>query len=175
MKRRILRHRWTRPSSARSHLHEMRKPKRRPTPSNWASWRPFGIGEQRPNNFGEVFRAIGENRDQAGYAWRILSQGVCDGCALGTTGLRDWTIDGVHVCNIRLRLLRLNTMPALDPAPLADAAALAGLRGEELRGLGRLPFPMRRRRGDPGFTRISWEEALGAIAARIRESHPDRL
>ena len=153
----------------------LRKPKRRPTPSNWASWRPFGIGEQRPNNFGEVFRAARENRDRAGYAWRILSQGVCDGCALGTTGLRDWTIDGVHLCNVRLRLLRLNTMPALDPAPLADLAALEGMRGEELRALGRLPFPMRRRRGEPGFTRISWEEALDSTASRVRASDPERL
>ncbi|HEX6115759.1 MAG TPA: FdhF/YdeP family oxidoreductase [Solirubrobacterales bacterium] len=153
----------------------LRKPKRRPTPSNWASWKPFGIGEQRPNNFGEVFRAMRENRDQAGYAWRILSEGVCDGCALGTTGLRDWTIDGVHLCNVRLRLLRLNTMPALDPAPLADVPALEGMRGEDLRALGRLPFPMRRRRGEPGFTRITWEEALELAAGRIRESDPGRL
>ena len=152
-----------------------RKPKRRPTPSVWASWKPFGIGEQRPNNFGEVFRAIRENRDNAGYAWRILSEGVCDGCALGTTGLRDWTIDGVHLCNVRLRLLRLNTMPALDAAPLGDVAALEGMRGEGLRALGRLPFPMRRRRGEPGFTRISWEDALDTAAGRIRESGPDRL
>ena len=91
-----------------------------------ASLKPFGIGEQRPNNFGEVTRAIWENRDQAGYAWRILNEGVCDGCALGTKGMRDWTIDGVHLCNIRLRLLRLNTMPAFDPAVLADVEALRG-------------------------------------------------
>jgi len=153
----------------------LRKPKRRPTPSNWASWRPFGIGEQRPNNFGEVFRAVRENRDSAGYAWRILSRGVCDGCALGTTGLRDWTIDGVHVCNVRLRLLRLNTMPALDPAPLADAGSLARLKGAELRALGRLPFPMLRGRGDPGFSRISWDEALALAADRIGASEPGRL
>ncbi len=153
----------------------LRKPKRRPTPSNWASWKPFGIGESKPNNFGEVFRAIGENRDSAGYAWRILSQGVCDGCALGTTGLRDWTIDGVHLCNVRLRLLRLNTMPALDPAPLADVSALTELSGAELRSLGRLPFPMLRRRGEPGFSRIDWEEALELVAGRIRESDPDRI
>ena len=73
-------------------------------PSLWASWKPFGIGEQHPNNFGEISRAIRENRDQAGYAWRIISQGVCDGCALGVAGLHDWTIDGPHLCNIRLRL-----------------------------------------------------------------------
>ena len=65
-------------------MEELRKPRRRWTPSNWASWKPFGIGEQRPNNFAEVFRAGWENRDRAGYAMRILREGVCDGCALGT-------------------------------------------------------------------------------------------
>ncbi|MGH2950641.1 MAG: molybdopterin-dependent oxidoreductase, partial [Solirubrobacterales bacterium] len=153
----------------------LRKPKRRPTPSLWASPRPLGIGAQRPNNYGEVVRAAWENRDRAGYAWRILSEGVCDGCALGTTGLRDWTIDGVHLCNVRLRLLRLNTMPALDPALLADARALAAYRGDELRALGRLPFPMLRRRGERGFSRIEWDEALELAASRIAASEPDRL
>src|ERR687891_2279896 len=102
----------------------LRKPRRRPTPSLWASPKPFGLGEQRPNNYREVLRAAWENRDQAAYAWRILREGVCDGCALGTTGLRDWTLDGIHLCDVRLRLLRLKTMPAADPARFADPAAL---------------------------------------------------
>jgi molybdopterin-dependent oxidoreductase alpha subunit len=153
----------------------LRKPKRRPTPSLWASWKPFGLGEQRPNNYREVFRAAWENRDNARYAWRILSRGVCDGCALGTTGLRDWTLDGIHVCNVRLRLLRLNTMPALDPAELADAGALAGRSSAQLRDLGRLPYPMLRRRGERGFSRIGWDEALDLAADRIAATSPDRL
>jgi molybdopterin-dependent oxidoreductase alpha subunit len=153
----------------------LRKPKRRPTPSLWASWKPFGLGEQRPNNYREVFRAAWENRDNARYAWRILSHGVCDGCALGTTGLRDWTLDGVHVCNVRLRLLRLNTMPALDPAELEDASALASRSSADLRALGRIPYPMLRRRGEPGFSRISWDQALDLAAGRIRASSPERL
>ena len=153
----------------------LRKPKRRPTPSNWASLKPLGLGEQRPSNYREVFKAAGENRDSAAYAWRILSQGVCDGCALGTSGLRDWTIEGVHLCNIRLRLLRINTMPAADPKLFADAAALAALKSSELRALGRLPRPMLRRRGEPGFTPIEWEHALELIAERVRDSAPERL
>jgi molybdopterin-dependent oxidoreductase alpha subunit len=145
-------------------------------PSIWASWRPFGFGHVRPNNHHEVARALWENRHQAGYAWRILSQGVCDGCALGTSGLKDWTIDGVHLCNVRLRLLYLNTMPAMDPAVLADAEQLRGQNSSvELRHLGRLPHPMIRRAGDRGFQRISWDDALEAIAERIRASDPDRL
>ena len=140
-----------------------------------ASLKPFGIGEQRPNNFGEVTRAIWENRDQAGYAWRILNEGVCDGCALGTKGMRDWTIDGVHLCNVRLRLLRMNTMPAFDPALLADVEALRAGSSAELRGLGRLPRPMVRHVGDPGFSPIGWDEALDLAAERIRSAGPERL
>jgi molybdopterin-dependent oxidoreductase alpha subunit len=144
-------------------------------PSNWASLKPFGIGEQHPNNYLELWRAFRENRDQARYAWRILTQGTCDGCALGTKGMRDWTTRQVHLCNIRLRLLRLNTMPALDTALLADVGALAGRRSAQLRHLGRLPYPMLRRRGEPGFTRIGWDEALDLVAERIRASSPERL
>jgi hypothetical protein len=83
-------------------------------PATWASRVPF----RKLDNFGEVFRAAWENRDRLGYAWRILNEGVCDGCALGTHGMRDWTVDGVHLCNVRLRLLRLNTIAELDPALL---------------------------------------------------------
>jgi molybdopterin-dependent oxidoreductase alpha subunit len=152
----------------------LRKPTKRPTPSNWASLKPFGIGEQHPNNFGEVFRAAWENRDSAGYAWRVLNEGVCDGCALGTTGMKDWTIPGIHLCNIRLRLLRLNTMGPLDSGRLADVEALRGLRGDELRALGRLPEPMIRRHGDRGFAPVSWDEALATAAERIAAAGPDR-
>ncbi len=144
-------------------------------PSLWASCRPLGIGLQRPNNYWEVVRAALRSRRHPLYAWRVLSRGVCDGCALGTAGLRDWTIDGVHLCNVRLRLLELNTMDALDPALLADVGALRDLRPSDLRALGRLPHPMLRRRGEPGFTRISWEAALDLAGARLAAGDPARI
>jgi hypothetical protein len=58
--------------------------------------RPFGLGLQRPNNYHEVWRALVENSDEPAFAWRILSHGVCDGCALGTSGMTDWTLDRVR-------------------------------------------------------------------------------
>ncbi len=145
------------------------------SPETWVSLRPFGLGLQKPNNFLEVFRAVAENADNLEYAWRILQDGVCDGCALGTSGLRDWTIKGVHLCNIRLRLLRLNTMGPLDIQQLADVKRLRSKSSAELRALGRLPYPMRRRRGEPGFTRISWDEALDRIAWKLCKTPPDRM
>ncbi len=144
-------------------------------PRVWASWKPFGLGFQRPNNYVEIFRAAWENRDRLDYAWRILNEGVCDGCALGTNGLKDWTLPGPHLCNIRLRLLRLNTMPEFDPDALRDVSSLKSRSSAELREMGRLPHPMIRRRGEVGFSRITWDEALDRIAARIKASKPERL
>jgi molybdopterin-dependent oxidoreductase alpha subunit len=144
-------------------------------PRHWASWRPFGLGQTKPHHYTEMLRIAWQNRDNLPYAWRILTQGVCDGCALGTAGLRDFTMPDVHLCVVRLNLLRLNTMGALDVSLLADAAALAGTRSTELRALGRLPYPMLRRKGEPGFRRISWDAALDLAAGRIRASDPRRI
>ncbi len=120
-------------------------------------------------------RTVWENRRALPYAWRILNRGVCDGCALGAAGLHDWTINGVHLCTTRLNLLKLNTAGPLDTANLADVDALRRLDGRRLRDLGRLPYPMRRRRGDAGFQRITWEEALDTIARRVRASDAERI
>lgn len=144
-------------------------------PRQWVSLVPYGVGQVKPNHYLEIARTVWENRDQLPFAWRILSRGVCDGCALGTTGLRDFTMDGVHLCTVRLNLLRMNTMPALDARRLTDVSRLRALSSSELRRLGRLPYPMLRARGDPGFRRISWEEAYTRIAQRIRATQPERL
>lgn len=120
-------------------------------------------------------RIAWENKDELPFAWRILSRGVCDGCALGTTGMRDWTIPGTHLCMVRLELMRLNTMPAMDPERLADAGPLASLTSARLRSLGRLSAPMVRRRGDKGFRVVSWDEALDEAARHLRATQPDRI
>lgn len=152
-----------------------RRPHKLVDPKNWASRKPFGLGEQKPNNYLELWKAFKENRGRRRYAWRILNQGTCDGCALGTKGMRDWTMDEIHLCNIRLRLLRLNTMPSLDAGVLADVSALAGRKSAQLRDLGRLPYPLLREPGDRGFRRIGWDEALDRAAGALREAGPDRF
>jgi molybdopterin-dependent oxidoreductase alpha subunit len=144
-------------------------------PKNWASLKPFGVGENRPNNYLEIVKAVKENRGRLGYAWRILTRGTCDGCALGTMGMHDWTMDEVHLCNVRLRLLRLNTMPVVDADQLSDVERLTARSSAELRELGRLPFPMIRRCGERGFARLSWDEALDLAAKRLAAAAPDRF
>ena len=143
-------------------------------PELWAGWRPNGVGEQKPNHYKDMAKVAWSNRAHPVYAWQVLTKGACDGCALGVAGLHDWTIDGVHLCTTRLNLLELNTADAIDPVVLSDVAALAGRTGGQLRALGRLGHPMRRRRGEPGFRRVSWDEALGVLAAGLSAAPPER-
>ncbi len=144
-------------------------------PSLWASLVPRDPRERKPNHYVEMARVAWRNRDELPYAWRVLTQGVCDGCALGTAGLRDWTLEGIHLCMVRLELLRLNTAPALDPGRLADLSRLEGLSSRALRDLGRLPEPMIRRRGERGFRVVAWEEAVETAAEKIRATTPERF
>lgn len=149
-----------------------------PDPSNWALPSPFGLGAQKPSHYLDMAKVAWENRDELPYAWRILRDGCCDGCSLGTEGMRDWTMEEVHLCMVRLKMLRLNTAPALDESLLEDPAALRGRSAAELRELGRLPYPMAWRAGEPGYRRVSWKEALDLAADRIGETvrrDPDRL
>ena len=144
-------------------------------PSSWVSLIPNGVGHVKPNHYWEMLKIAWQNRDQLPYAWRILTRGVCDGCALGTTGVRDFTMKGVHLCLVRLHLLRLNTAAALDMRLLEEPAVLAQKNAAELRELGRLPYPAMRKKGEYSFKRISWDDAYRVIAERIRRTTPQRL
>src|SRR3954452_11209005 len=128
---------------------------------------PFGIGQTKPKHFRDMAKVAWDNKSSLGYAWKVLSQGVCDGCALGVSGFHDWTIDGVHLCMTRLNLLRLNTVGPLDESLLQDVELLRTKSNQQLRDLGRLPYPMLRERGDRGFRRIAWDDAYARIARAI--------
>lgn len=135
----------------------------------------FGLTQQKPRHYREMARVAWENRDQVPFAWRILTQGVCDGCALGTSGLSDWTLPGTHLCMVRMELMRLNTAPALDAGRLADVASLSSLSSRELRELGRLPYPLLRRNGERGFAVIPWDAAIARAGDQLRRTDPGRM
>jgi molybdopterin-dependent oxidoreductase alpha subunit len=137
---------------------------------------PFGLlVRSKPRAYREMIKVAWENRGRWRYALRILRHGVCDGCSLGPRGVHDDVIKGVHLCLTRLKLLRLNTMGPLPEAALADVGALRAMSEEELRGLGRIPYPLIRRAGEPGFSRLSWDAALELVAARMGAAAPDRM
>src|SRR4030095_7747967 len=45
----------------------------------------------------------------------------------------------------------------------------------ELHALGRIPAPLLRRPGEPGFGAISWDEALGLLAGVMRQRDADKM
>ena len=143
-------------------------------PSRWVGLAPNGIGSVKPNHYKDLAVHAWRNRKQLPFAWRILNDGVCDGCALGTTGLHDWTMTG-RTCACPPAAAAPEHHAAPSTRRLADVESLARLTVERACGtLGRLPYPMLRRRGDPGFRRISWDEALDprrrACARRTRSA-----
>jgi molybdopterin-dependent oxidoreductase alpha subunit len=115
------------------------------------------------------------NRGRWLYALRILRHGVCDGCSLGPRGLRDDVLPGVHLCLSRLKLLRLNTMGPIADELLSDVGRLSQLSNEALHQLGRVPYPLLRRRGEAGFSRVGWDEALALVASYWKAAEPDRI
>ncbi|MEE2751743.1 MAG: FdhF/YdeP family oxidoreductase [Myxococcota bacterium] len=135
---------------------------------------PFGLGKVKPGHFREMAGVVWENKDNLGYAWKILTQGVCDGCSLGPRGLKDDVIPGTHLCMSRLKLLRNNTIGAMNPDSVRDISTLRKLHNRELRALGRLSTPLVYRPGDTGFSPLSWEEALELIGARLSNTPPER-
>ncbi|UVI30797.1 FdhF/YdeP family oxidoreductase [Paenibacillus spongiae] len=148
----------------------------KPDPKLWVSKVPFGLGRIKPHHIRDTLKVVAENRDNLPYAYRILTQGVCDGCALGVSGLYDQTLEGPHLCTTRLNLLRLNTMPAIKPEVLhADIDELQKMNSSQLRQLGRLPYPLLRRKGERRFSRVSWDEALNLVASKIRGIAPKQL
>ena len=137
---------------------------------------PFGlIGQTRPHRYREMIGVLWENRSELPYAWNILKHGVCDGCSLGPYGLRDNIFDGVHLCMTRLKLLKLNTMSALDMSVMSDVNRLRRMKPEQLRSLGRVPYPMTRRKGERRFSRISWEAALDVVCQSIHNIPPHEM
>jgi molybdopterin-dependent oxidoreductase alpha subunit len=137
---------------------------------------PFGLlVTAKPRHYREMLRVLWRNRGRWRYAMRILRHGVCDGCSLGPRGLRDDVISGVHLCLTRLGLLELNTMRAIPDAALGDIRRLRAMSNEELHQLGRVPYPLLRRPGDPGFRRITWEEAARLTAESMARSDGDRM
>ncbi|WP_017727242.1 FdhF/YdeP family oxidoreductase [Halalkalibacterium ligniniphilum] len=144
-------------------------------PSLWAGKTPMGLGKVKPKHIRDTIKVAVDNKDNLAYAYRILTQGVCDGCALGVSGLQDQTLAGPHLCTTRLNVLRLNTMPAMDPKWFEDVEKLRSMDSTELRKLGRIPYPLSRKPGENKFTRISWDEALNRIAAKIKSIDPKQL
>ncbi len=136
----------------------------------------FGMNHRsNPHPYRDLLGALWENKRDLPYAWNILKRGVCDGCSLGSDGLRDNVVGGLHLCTNRFKSLRLHTMGALERSVIKDVSRLQALKPEKLSSLGRLAYPLIRRRNDRGFAQIAWPEAFEIICHAIHDTPPHEL
>ena len=85
---------------------------------------PYGLNEQHPNNYTDIAGFdLGEPRQSrlclSDSARRLLRR-----LFPRHQGMHDWTMKGIHLCAVRLQLLRLNTMPAMDWHQFEDVGPL---------------------------------------------------
>ena len=128
-----------------------------------------------PHLYRDLLGALWENKRDLPHVWNILTRGVCDGCSLGSYGLRDPVLGGLHLCAGRFESLRLNTIGPLKLSTVRDVWRLQTLNRKKLRSLGRLPHPMIRRKTDRGFSQITWSDAFDIICRAIHDTPPHEL
>ena len=138
---------WAKLASERASVN--RKPQ--PLPRHGAG----GLGQPRPWR----------------YAYQVLTRGACDGCALGV-GLPRWTIDGVHLCTASRPAGAQHRRHHRSPGAVRRGAAALTHQGHSGAGTARVIRCAAMRR--PGFRRVSWDEALSVLGARLRLTAPDR-
>jgi molybdopterin-dependent oxidoreductase alpha subunit len=123
----------------------------------------------------QLLRVVWENRRALPFAWKILTRGICDGCSLGSRGLRDDSVRSFHLCRSGLKRLRFHTMEALNVSALENVDSLKRLDGERLGLLGRLPFPLLLKKGARRFLRVGWQNAIQIACASIHDTAPHQM
>ncbi len=137
---------------------------------------PFGLlGQTKPRHYREMFGVLWENRTEL--ALRLeYSQ---------SRRLRRLLPRPLWPERQRAR----RRASVHDPAETAQAqhhggarfvgherrSALRALAPEKLRSLGRLAYPMIRRKGERGFLRVSWDEAVDVVCKAIRNVAPHEM
>ncbi len=153
------------------------KPTRRWRRDLWVGFKPYGMGETKPNHYGEMRQdRLGEPPTTSRTRGGSCSKGVCDGCALGVAGFHDWTIAGVHLCTTRLNLLRAQHDGRARPvgarrrraaARRSTARSCASSAGCRTRWCAA--------RGEPGFTRVRGTRRSTSSPTASGPPTPDRV
>ncbi|MCA9174200.1 MAG: FdhF/YdeP family oxidoreductase [Planctomycetales bacterium] len=113
--------------------------------------------------------------------WKAMrSRNACKTCALGMGGQRGGMVNESgrfpEVCKKSLQAMAADMQGAI-PDSFWNTYTIEQLRKftpQQLETCGRLVTPLRIRCGETNYRPISWEEALGAIADKLRQTEPDR-
>ncbi len=112
--------------------------------------------------------------------WRAMrSRNACKTCALGMGGQRGGMVNEQghfpEVCKKSLQAMAADMQAGIRAEfwQRFPVDVLRQMTPQQLETSGRLAMPVRRRSSEASFRPISWDEALSAIAEKLRESHPD--
>ncbi len=136
---------------------------------------PATLGPDSLGTLLEAGAALWDSRDSLVVAWQLLTRTVCDHCELGHLGLHDDALPSRLLCARRLETLRPDTRRAFVPADVRDLRLLRQRSATGLAELGRIPYPFVARKGDRGFTRIGWDEALETAGEALAALAPERI
>ncbi|MES3007579.1 MAG: FdhF/YdeP family oxidoreductase [Pseudomonadota bacterium] len=110
----------------------------------------------------------------------VRSKNTCKACAFGTGGQRGGLHNehkaGVEICNKNIQAQSSDLRAAVPRAIFEDNSLneLRQLSGRQLEALGRLGHPLYKAPGADRYRVISYDDAIQRIAARLRETDPQR-
>ncbi|MCZ7586224.1 MAG: FdhF/YdeP family oxidoreductase [Deltaproteobacteria bacterium] len=124
----------------------------------------------------ETARRVGPVR-----LWRAMrSKNACKACALGmggtAGGMRNELGHFPEVCKKSLQAMAADMQSALGEDFFARVSIeqMRGMTPRELEQAGRLSFPLLAAPGDTNYRRVSWNDALGRLAEKLRAADPGR-
>ncbi len=136
---------------------------------------------------GGGFRAIGYTLKKGREAGGLLklyramrSRNACKTCALGMGGQKGGMVNErgafPEVCKKSLQAMVADMQGAIDPNfwKQHSLSQLQSMSPRELEHLGRLIHPIRYRKGATHYEVVTWQQAIEAIAAKLRGTEPDR-
>ena len=112
--------------------------------------------------------------------WKAMrSKNACKTCALGMGGQRGGMVNELgrfpEVCKKSMQAMAADMQPAIDPGFWRQRSIhdLRGMSPRQLESCGRLVQPLRLLRGEDHWKPIDWEEALQAVADRLKSLSPE--
>ena len=110
---------------------------------------------------------------------RLRSRNACKTCALGMGGQRGGMVNEEghfpEVCKKSIQATVGDMGRAITEEWFAanPIEKLARMTSRECEAAGRLTFPVIAEEGDDRFRRVGWDDALGRVAAALRDAPPD--
>jgi len=136
---------------------------------------------RRGGGWPAVFYTLRKAREVGGFLklWRAMrTRNACKTCALGMGGQKGGMVNEQghfpEVCKKSLQAMAADMQGAIRPDFFStySVAQLERFTPRELEACGRLTTPLILRRGDEYYRPLDWSDALGRLAAKLREIKP---